>query len=99
MAKQIKGPLAVVEIGYHELLLPLTKATQLVEILGQGAWVDGSYEAGGMRYSVKADQERFRVGLQVVRPDQITTPAGDARVVHDNALGLQRTALAGPTRR
>jgi hypothetical protein len=89
--------LAVVNIGYHELLLPLSKASQLVALLGNGVWVDGKYEDGGMRYVVIQDQEQ-RIGMQIVRPNQIVAPPGE-HLVGKVALWQVRKALPGPTKR
>lgn len=68
------GPLCVVNIGFHmELLLPMKKALQLVELLQSSVHVRPDYSSRSARvpYEIQGAPE---VICQSVRADQIRQP-------------------------
>jgi hypothetical protein len=65
-------PLAFVEIGLVDLLMPLNKALQLVELMQHAVTCKPDYERGlGRQYTPGATPD---VSIVNVRPDQLVAP-------------------------
>lgn len=77
-------PMCCVRIDYMTFLLPASQGMKLVELMQNAFKCVEGYADRGYEYSIEADAPR--VGLMLVQPGQIKTPAKTApqlQIGHD----------------
>lgn len=65
-------PLAAITIGFDSYILPLSKATQIVELMAQATPVERDYSASKEIWTMTLAP--CRLSLARVHPDQIIAP-------------------------
>jgi hypothetical protein len=64
-------PMCCVTIGYTNYLLPADKGMKVVELMQSAFECNERFGAGDSQYEIR---EQPRVGLEIVRPNQIVQP-------------------------
>lgn len=66
-------PMAVITVGYTDVLLPMSKATKVMELLSTGVEVDDAYEQRERVYTVKG---KLRMSMTLIDQRQVRMPEG-----------------------
>lgn len=65
-------PMACVQIGYHDYLVPFADATRLVEIMARAVECNATYGEGHRRvFEVKPDAGAPHTMMELVKPSQL----------------------------
>ena len=65
--------MAVITVGYTDVLLPMSKATKVMELLSTGVEVDDSFEQREMVYTVKG---QVKMSMKLINQRQVRMPEG-----------------------